>query len=181
MAFEAKANVMRDDVKWAGNIACIRSELQKIVKQNQLMRAIEKYLREHLELQGRVTRVVPVFTVLDPVFACPGLEAEVQRAVSKPVLEYRVDDPHLLFVGELELAGLYIREGLLAKLLDVRRSVAGAGWVTLGQVISRHKSTVTSALGQWLEPYDAHEGTRDALNELLRDFQVRHGGALSHV
>lgn len=177
IAIEAKASLMRDDAKWSGDEKRIRGELQKLVKDNQLMKAIARKLESDPNLRGRVTRVVPVFVVLDPVFACPGLEPEVIAAVAKPDVAVGVEDPHLLFVGALETAGNYLREGLFSKLLDARRAVAGTGWVGLDELIGRYKTRIEAALGGWLEPFDAHVGTRADLNTAMREFWLRHGGA----
>ena len=174
LAIEAKAAVLRDAVKWSGSMVDVRSELAKLLKNNQVMRATERYLARRPELAKSVDRVLPVFVVLDPAFACPELEAEVIAAVTKPAGPPNAADPHQLFVGALEAAGNYVRAGALGKLLDVRRRLAPGGWVGLDEVIGRHRAQVESQIGAWFEPYDAHVATRDAVNEAMQAFKQGH-------
>jgi hypothetical protein len=174
LVLEAKANTFRDDVKWASDAPALRKEIDKVTKGNQLMKAIARLLASTPDLAAKVQRVIPVLVVLDPAFACPGMETEVRSDLQKPPIPCPVEDPHLLYIGELEVAGNYIREGAFAKLLDARRMVSPNGSLGLGELLESYRSTIQVCVGRWLQPYDAHVNTRAALNDAMREFHVAH-------
>ncbi len=168
VAMEAKANIMEDTVKWAGDELQIRKSMDaKIIKDNQLMRAVERLFRHDPKLASTVTRVVPVFVVLDMSFASPGLETLLNTAIEKPNIGLSVEDAHLLWVGEVEATGNFVRQGLFSKLLTARRQV-GHGSVSLGELLNRYQADVRAHVGRSVKPYDAQESARERLNEKMR-------------
>jgi hypothetical protein len=87
-----KTGVMLDDVKWSADTEKIQTELKKkITKNNQIMTAIERVVNEYPEIAQGISRVIPVFVVLDPCFASPGLEEVVNSSLVKPDLECEIE------------------------------------------------------------------------------------------
>lgn len=174
VVLEAKSSTFRDDVKWASDVSALRQEIEKITKGNQLMKAITRFFALSPDLAAGVTRVVPVLVVLDPSYACPGMEPELLGALEKPAVGCKIEDPHLLYIGELETAGNYIREAVFARLLDARRSVSPNGSLALSDYLARNKSHVRASVGRSIEPFDAHVRSRAALNDAMREFREVH-------
>lgn len=175
IAIEAKAGLMRDDVKWSADPQKIQANLEKITGNNQIMTAIGRAVHEHPKIMPGISRVIPVIVVLDPCFASPGLEEVVNRFLVKPDLECSIEDPHLLYVGELESAGNYIREGKLSSLLDARREViSNNGWVSVSQLISQNQEAVQGHVGRHLPVHDAQVAARARLNGEMKRFSERY-------
>jgi len=174
VVLEAKASVMRDSVKWSADPAEMKSELEKkILKKNQLPTAIERLLASQPRLAAGVRRIIPVFVVLNPCFASPGMEGIVNQALGLPKDGVPpVEAAHLLRVGELETAGNAIREGVFTQLLDARREVTGSsGAVSIGELLMKHVGAVRSRIGQAVTPHDALEGAKKRLNERMGELR----------
>jgi hypothetical protein len=163
IAVEAKAPIMAESVKWSADAATLRKELTKVVKENQLMSATERLFRQKPESVAGVRRVFPVILVLDPAFAAPGIEAEVRTAAVKPSLGCEVGEIQVLTISDLECAGNYVARRSFAGLLSARhKSPAGLRY-PLASFISSQRELIERACGDWLPPFDAHQGTRKAL------------------
>lgn len=175
VAVEAKSAVMRDDVKWSADSKQIRTELEKIMKNNQFMSAIGRLFQEHPEITSGIKRVVPVIVVLDPCFASPGLEHDVNEGITKPGVDCSVEGLHLLNISELEISGNYLREQAFANLLDARRNViSNHGWRSVSQVIRQHQAEVEVSTGKYLQPFDSQIDARGRFDEVLKDFATRY-------
>ena len=169
IAIEVKASVMRDEVKWGGDRLRIQEEMEKkIIKGNQLPAAVKRVVERDRKLQDGIRRIVPVFVVLDMSFSSPGLETVLNEAFTKPTMDATVDDAHLLWVGELEIAGNAIREGVFSKLLGAReRARSFHGYVSIGELLRNHMGTVVSRVGRRIEPYDAQGPARIRLDQRM--------------
>lgn len=175
VAVEVKASTFRDDVKWSDDRDAISREIQKIVKDNQIMNAVSRLYEQQPDWVSRVKRVSPVYLFRDSIYATPLLEPEIGRHMGKPSIAWAVDDPYVLPVGELEIAGAYVREGQLSLLLHLRREISPQKAVGLPQMIARYKSKIRKRIGDWHPAHDAHEETRKALNRAMGEFLLEYG------
>ena len=170
-AIELKSSTMREESQWSDEESDLTEELtEKITKDNQLMNAIQRYASAHPDLVESIDRVVPIIVTRDPLFASPGLERKVNQRVAKPSIGPEVHDVHLIQIPELEAAGLYIKNGHFARLLDVRRRIAGGGWIDVQDLIARRRAEIDKDLGVSFDTHDALKDARAAVNDAMRDF-----------
>lgn len=177
VVLEAKASVMAEHVMWSGDGSSLARELKKITKRNQIMRAVERYVRRYQASIGPETTITPLIVVRDWHFASPGIETEVNRMVTKPALPCKVRDVQVLSIGDLEVAGNYVREKCLGRLLKARAGVTLGEASSLESFIEENKTLIAREVGRWLPVFDAHVLTRKEMQAAMNRVFAQHATA----
>lgn len=174
VVIEAKAGFVAENAKFSGAAVAVE-HLKKLANDSQLARGIEKLHKYEPGGFEGVDHIVPVLVVLDHAWGAPTMEAHLNSLVRKPLVPFPCDDVYLLPVAELEIAGRWVGQHALARLLRCRRKAAGDGYVTLDDLMTDYRVQTAKEMGMMLEPFDAMAQIRSDLharmNEVFETFK----------
>ena len=167
IVFEAKAGYLSEAAKYSGDKDELERQLKKLAGESQLAAAIERLASQVPQAVVGVTRVFPVVVTLDDAWGAPRLQGAFAALVRTAEIGLDVAGTQIVPVSDLELAGNWLRAGVLSKLLSWRGQFSPEGTHGIAGLVGDSAGKTKRATGLAFPEFDAQKNARDELMGLM--------------